>query len=122
MDQFDEFWRIFPHCGTRSKRIMAKAKWDEITKFGLNANIRDSEGNSMRVDLKASPAEIILGAKAYTMSLTDNDRPYVPGAQVWLTHGRWADFVDAETRAARYDRTQDHKAELIQAGKLRIVS
>lgn len=121
MDGFDEFWATYPHHGTRSVKVMAKAKWQEITGKGLNAKIRDREGNTMNVTLTATPEEIITGTKAYRMSL--DDPQYACGAQVFLNQGRWMDFDNAEELAARYDKLQAHKQELERRGvQLRAVS
>ena len=106
---FDEFWGVYPHYRTRSKKVMARAKWDLITNGGMVASIRDDEGNTMRVTLQESPEVVIEGAKAYRMRLLEDDTPdyrYAAGAQVWLNQGRWEDIEEGERRelAARLDR------------------
>ena len=105
---FEDFWSIYPHHGARSKRAMAKAKWNAITGPGLDTNVRDSEGNSMRLNLKATPERIVGAAKAYRMSLSQDDMRYAPGAQVWLNQGRFDDYdaTQLEEASKRWDRIQ----------------
>ena len=119
---FEDFWRVYPHHSARSKRAMAQAKWNAITGNGLETTVIDSERNSMRLNLKATPEEIVAGVKAYRMSLSQEDMRYAPGAQVWLNQGRWMDFENAAEVAQRYDRLQVKVTELQAAGKLRAVS
>lgn len=120
MTTFEDFWKAYPHHATRSSKAMAKAKWNAITGQGLSAKMRDKEGNTMTVDLQASPQEIVNGAKAYSVSL--DDKQYAQGAQVWLNQGRWMDFDNVDELAARFDRNQASMQKLIATGKLRVVA
>jgi len=60
------------------------------------------DGGRLKLDLRATPEEIIIGAKAYYMTMETFE--YSAGAQVWLNQGRWMDFDDAEEQAERYDK------------------
>ena len=120
MNDFETFWKIFPHHSTRSSKAMSKAKWDQITGDGLDAKMRDSESNYMTATHKATPEEIIKGAKAYAVSL--DDKQYACGAQVWLNRARWMDFDNVDELAMRFDRNQASMQKLIASGKLRVVT
>ena len=101
MSKFQEFWRIYPHYRARSKKAIARAKCDQITNGGMTTNARDSEGNSLKLTVVATPDEIIMGAKALRMA--ESEKKYCPGAQVFLNQSRWEDFDDLEAAAAEYD-------------------
>lgn len=100
-DSFDEFWLAYPHP-RRVGRVLAKAKWDAITNGGLSTRTLDRDsGQYVSIELKASPAEILAGLKAY------DERNRNPGAHweykdggkfichpaTWLNQGRWMDFA-----------------------------
>ncbi len=59
MSDFETFWSVYPR---KVSKAMARAKWRQITGNGLQAKCRDRDGNTMDVDLFATPAELIEGA------------------------------------------------------------
>ena len=121
---FEDFWNAYPHHSTRSKRAMSKAKWDAITGPGLDTVAKDGEGNSMRLNLKADPQRIYRAAVAYRLGMSDNDKQYAPGAQVWLNQGRFEDYDDAQLEDAvrRWERIQAILAKQQPKPQLRAVS
>lgn len=96
-DLFDEFWKIYPK---KFAKAMAKAKWDLIT--GPNGLVtrsldRDS-GTYVSLTLKATPEEIIEGAKRYRAANLKSggygfkdDGKYICHPATWLNQGRWMD-------------------------------
>jgi hypothetical protein len=101
---FDEFWRVFPKkCG----RPIAKAKWDAITGEGLTTRTLDKDsGTYITIELRATPEEIIAGAKRYRATQIDprqcrsddysrtilkDDGKFTCHPATWLNQGRWLD-------------------------------
>lgn len=111
---FTEFYKIMPKYGSRNKRMESRLLFEAITGPGLPIKI-----GGIDTVLRATPEDLITGAKAHAMML--DDMQFAPGVQVWLRAGRWEDHDNAEELAARYDRQQATVAELGAAGKLRVV-
>lgn len=115
-DPFEIFWNIYPRkCG----KAMARAKWKQITGNGMQAKCRDRDGNTMDVDLHATPEDIIEGVKAYRYDCIDTESRYIAHPSTWLNQGRWED-QDAEDRADKA-RKMDAIRERMNKPKLRVV-
>ncbi len=93
---FDEFWRSFPR---KVGKPLAKAKWDAITNGGLSTRTLDRDsGLYVAIELKASPEELLEGARRYakaqvdpnTYKLKDGGR-FICHPATWLNQGRWED-------------------------------
>ena len=93
---FEDFWKHYPR---RVGKPLARAKWDAITGPGLKTRTLDKDSNSyVDIELQATPAELVEGAKRYrdsqidrtTYKLRDNGR-YVAHPATWLNQGRWMD-------------------------------
>ena len=99
---FEEFWQSYPHVARRQKAL-AKAKWEAIvSEAGLETKMSDRDsGGFTRIHLKASPAEIIAGVKAYDQRMQKpgtswqykDDGKFICGPAVFLNQGRWLDFA-----------------------------
>lgn len=98
-DPFEIFWNTYPRkCG----KAMALAKWKQITGNGMQAKCRDRDGNTMDVDLFATPDDLIEGAKAYRYECVDAETPqhFIAHPSTWLNQGRWDD-LSADERAEK---------------------
>lgn len=96
-DPFEIFWNTYPRkCG----KAMARAKWKQITGNGMQAKCRDRDGNTMDVDLYATPDDLIEGAKAYRFECVDAETApqFIAHPSTWLNQGRWDD-LSADERA-----------------------
>lgn len=69
MNDFDEFWSLYPR--RISKRTAQKA-WDKETK-------------------QTAPAVIIAGLRRQLPYLTSKDPQFIPHASTWLNQARWED-------------------------------
>ena len=114
MSPFETFWKIYPHYQARSKKAMSKAIWQAVTTVGHEATVT-MDGGRLKLDLRATPEEIIIGAKAYYMTMETFE--YSAGCQVWLNQGRWMDFDDAEEQAERYDMMKENVRRMIEKKK-----
>jgi|SRR3990167_3282300 len=100
---FDDFWNIYPHYKSRSKKALTRAIWEQITGDGRRTNV-----DGVRLSLRTTPERILAAAKKfqadidrdYTASTSEN-RQYVPGSQVWLNQARWEDFEDGKEAALK---------------------
>ena len=95
---FDEFWKHYPRkVGKREARV----KWDAITsEAGHDATTTDHDaGERISLgNLKATPEELIAGAKRYRRTQIDpetyrlrHNGKYTMHAATWLNKGRWED-------------------------------
>ena len=99
---FDEFWFSYPHVARRQKAL-ARTKWEAITGDGLATRMADKDaGGFAPIFLKASPGEIIAGAKRYDELMRKpglgeygykDDGKFICGPAVFLNQGRWMDFA-----------------------------
>lgn len=95
---FNDFWKAYPK---RVGRPLAEAKWNAITGDGLKTRTLDRDSNTyVEIELKATPEEIIAGAKAYAASQIDrntyrlkDDGKFTLQPATFLNQGRWMDFV-----------------------------
>ena len=95
---FEQFWQVFPK---RVGKAMAKAKWDAITGDGLVTRTLDKDsGTYIELELKATPEEIIEGAKRYFQSQRlpgignyrlKDDGKFTLHPSTWLNRGGWMD-------------------------------
>lgn len=98
--RFEEFWKAYPYC-RRERRALAKAKFDAITGPGLKTRTMDKDsGTYVEIELRATPDEIIEGAKRYDQRMRQqglgkygykDDGRYVCQPATWLNQGRWED-------------------------------
>lgn len=97
-NRFEDFWRAYPK---RVGKPLAKAKWDAITGGGLKTRTLDKDsGTYVEIELKATPDEIIAGAKKYAATQVDrqtyklkDDGKFTCQPATWLNQGRWEDMV-----------------------------
>jgi len=116
---FDLCWDAFPHCLTprRSDRSVSEARYNDIISIdGLKTHTID---DSAKVALfhKATPEELLEGCKA--MAMTQEDKKYSPGFQVWLNKGRWKNWSSQERQelARKYDAREAKRAEYLKVVK-----
>jgi hypothetical protein len=76
MNDFNEFWSLFPR--RVSKRTAQKA-WDKETK-------------------QTAPEVIISGLRRQLPYLASRDVQFIPHASTWLNQGRWEDEVQQPQR------------------------
>ena len=97
-DLFEEFWQAYPR---RIGKALARAKWKAITGPGLKTRTLDKDsGTYVEIELRATPDEIIAGAKRYYQAnrlngtgqygFKDGGR-YLCQPAYWLNRGRWED-------------------------------
>lgn len=102
-NQFDELWQIWP-VHRRSKKALAKAKYDAITGRGLRTQTLDKDsGTYMPIELSATHDEIMAGAKAYigmqrnpvrgAPSPWRDEGKFICLLSTWLNQGRWMDLI-----------------------------
>ncbi len=105
MSDFELFWSLYPR---RVGKALAKAKWQQITGNGMLAKCRDRDGNTLEVELQATPEEIIEGAKAYRFDCVDTETPprFIAHPSTWLNQGRWDD-MDEDERADKARKMDD---------------
>src|SRR3990167_6037243 len=93
---FDDFWAVYPR---KVGKPLARAKWDAITNGGLHTRTLDRDsGSYVEIELSATPAELVEGARRYAKSqidpntyrLKDGGR-YVLYPATWLNKGRFLD-------------------------------
>lgn len=93
-DTFDAFWKVYPR---KVGKILARALWDAITGDGLETRIQNRDsGTYIDAFLKATPQEIIDGAKKYEKRLPIKDWSYaepqfILHPSTWLNRGGWLD-------------------------------
>jgi len=79
--------------GRRVGKGQARVLYEQIIDGGLDtANVVD--GTKIAVSWKATPEEIMTGAKAYSAWIirTDTEVKYTKTLPVWLNQGRWLDY------------------------------
>ena len=94
--KFEELWKLWPR---KEKKPLAKAKYEAIIHGRFKTRTLDKDsGSFVDLELEASEAEILAGAKLYLSSLIDkntyrlrDDGKYVPHLATWLNGGRWQD-------------------------------
>ncbi len=95
--RFEEIWTMWP---VKAKKPLAKAKYDAIIQGQFKTRTLDKDsGCYVDIELTASEAEIIAGAKAFLSSQIDkntyrfkDDGKYLPHLATWLNQGRFEDF------------------------------
>lgn len=94
---FEAFWKAYPK---KVGKPLAKAKWDAITNGGLTTRTMDKDsGQYVEIELQATPAELVEGAKKYAKSLVVDtgdkyvmtERRFICHPSTWLNQGRWMD-------------------------------
>lgn len=93
---FEDWFAVFPkHVG----KAIAKSLWEAITGPGLETRTLNRDaGTYIHLTLKATPEELLEGAKRYrerqidrnTYKLKD-DGKYTCHPSTWLNQGRWMD-------------------------------
>lgn len=117
-DIFTECYKIYPHHKGRSKKILAKAIFNQICGKGINTTV-----DGVKLTVQAEPEDILQGCKATAMSVirddSDDAGQFVAGFQVWLRQGRMFDYEDdaLEEACKRYDEIQARVAR----SKLKVV-
>lgn len=98
LEAFNSFWQWYPHHPARKKKPAARQLFMKITsKEGHQTRTLDKDsGRYIELHLKATPEEIVEGAKEFWKSLPKKegytpDTTYCPAAEVWLNGGRWED-------------------------------
>ena len=98
---FDPFWKAYPHHTGRSKKMLTRGLFEQITGPGRKTRV-----DGVNLTLKATAQELIAAAQAYRdHAFADFNESYVdqvafvPGCQVWLNQGRWEEWIP-ETQAA----------------------
>lgn len=113
MTPFDIFWKAFPRKVGKS---LCRAKFEVITTVGMDIKI-----DGHRINLRASPEDVIRAAKAYATVTWDEDieTQFMPHPATWLNQGRFEDVDEDEQdeRAARYDNIRRR----VEENKLRVV-
>lgn len=100
---FDGFWEL---CPKKVDKALTKAKWDAITRDGLETRTLDRDsGQYVPLNLKATPDELIEGMVRYRrtqiikefehhgrqyVTLVD-DGKFTAHPATWLNRGRWMD-------------------------------
>jgi hypothetical protein len=96
-EAFEEFWKVFPK---RIGKQMAYMRWREITsEQGLITKaLSHCAGEFLTIHLKASPDQILEGAKKYRQRQIDprtyklkDDGKFTCMPETWLNQGRWDD-------------------------------
>lgn len=95
--RFEELWKLWPN---KSKKPLARAKYDAIVKGGFKTRTLDKDsGMFMDIELTASAETILAGAKSYLSSQIDrntyrlkDDGRFIPHLSTWLNGGRWEDW------------------------------
>jgi len=88
---FETFWKCFPK---KLDKLMCRAKWDAITGPGLSTRMLDRDsGQYVAVTLRATPEEIVAGAKRYVSQFVDasnykSDFTYCCHPSTFLNRGR----------------------------------
>jgi hypothetical protein len=85
-DDFERFWRVYPHRGTHPDPIKpARAKFEAALRLGVDPDI------------------IIAGAERYRAYLKRQgvEARYVPQAQTWLNQERWEQLHEPEVPRLR---------------------
>lgn len=95
-NRFEDIWKLWPN---KSKKPLARAKYEAILE-GLKTRTLDRDsGNYVEIELKATEDEIIAGIKAYlasqvdrnTYKLKDGGR-FIPHLATFLNGGRYEDM------------------------------
>ena|SRR5690554_4880690 len=92
-DRFEEFWAVYPR---KIGKALARAKWTAITNGGLRTRTLDRDSQTfVEIELRATPSEIIEGAKRYREAMYDRHTrqfsKYICHPATWLNQGRWED-------------------------------
>lgn len=93
---FNAFWSSYPR---KVGKPLARAKWDAITNGGLRTRTLDRDsGSYVEIELRATPDEIIAGARRYAAAQVDrrtfrlkDEGKYVLHPASFLNQGRWED-------------------------------
>lgn len=96
VDLFDEFWKEYPK---KIGKAVCRELWNHIVNGGLETKTLCRDSNSyVKITLKATPEEIIAGAKRYDAKMRDrttfklkDDGRFVCQPATWLNQGRWSD-------------------------------
>lgn len=95
--RFSELWTLWP---VKSKKLIAKAKYDAIVQGCLKTRSLDKDSAMyVPLELTGTEDEILAGAKAYLKSQVDkntyrlkDEGKFIPMLSTWLNSGRYADF------------------------------
>ena len=95
---FEDFWKAYPK---KVRKALARAKWDAIVGEGLKTKTLDRDsGTFVDIELKATPCEIVEGAKRYALTQREpngwklkDDGKYTAHPATWLNQGRWMDWT-----------------------------
>lgn len=94
-DSFEEFWKYYPR---KVGKAIARKKFEIITTYGMRTRTIDRDsGLFIELTHKASPEEIVEGAKRYTKNLLGPDykwkieEKFIPYPSTWLNRGGWED-------------------------------
>lgn len=93
---FEALWKFWPN---KSKKPLARAKYEQILQ-GMHTRTLDKDsGTYVEIELQATEAEIMAGAKAFISNQIDkntyrlrDDGRFIPHLATWLNGGRWMDF------------------------------
>lgn len=95
--QFETIWKLWPN---KSKKPLARAKYEAILKGCKTRTMDKDSGQFMEIELRATEEDVIKGVKAYLDSLIDkrtfkmkDDGKYVPHLATFLNGGRYEDFL-----------------------------
>lgn len=97
---FEDFWKVYPK---KVGKPIAQAKWNAITsETGLTTRTLDKDsGTYVEIQLKATPEEILEGAKRYERHHRRqgtgqygyvDDGKFLLNAATFLNQGRWMDW------------------------------
>ena len=89
---FAAFW---DQCPKKVGRIIAQAKWNQITGDGLQTRTKDRDSDTyVEVFLKATPQELIDGMKRYRKRVwvtEETEARFILHPSTWLNRGGWLD-------------------------------
>lgn len=92
---FDEFWHVWKVLDRNMQKGLCRLRFDAITSpEGFKTTMLDREGNRVPAHWKATPEDIVSGARAYKEACLRRDtKPeFVVTPAVFLNQGRWMDY------------------------------
>ncbi len=102
-EAFEQFWAWYPR---KQDKGLARAKFLAVI-TGLEATVRDHDGNTFQVPLKTTAEDLIEAAKAYAYSVISSPEKYIKLPSTWLNRGCWDDLDNRADLAARMERIRE---------------
>lgn len=102
-EAFDQFWTWFPR---KQDKALARAKFLAVL-GGMEATVRDHDGNTFSVPLQATGEALIEAAKAYAYSVISSPEKYIKLPSTWLNRGCWDDLDNRAELARKMERIRE---------------